>query len=289
METDNSASSSSTNAPGLNRSDREMRVAFVQFAPTYLKPGVNRDRVHQMLTGVSADLIVLPELFTSGYYFRSEQDVASMEEEVPGPTSEALSSWSKDLGAVIVAGFPERAGGQRYNSALIVSPSGVEGTYRKVHLFNEEKRWFAPGDKGFEVYSFMTTGGTAYTLGVMICFDWYFPESARTLALKGADIVAHPSNLVLPHCPNSMPIRARENHIFTITANRYGEETKEGDSLRFIGESSICAPNGDVIHRAPETGDEVFVTTIRPSEARERSINAYNNISEDRKPDAYVM
>ena len=266
-----------------------MRVAFVQSAPTYLKPGLNRDRVHQMLTGVSADLIVLPELFTSGYYFRSEEDVASMEEEVPGPTSEALSSWSKDLGAVIVAGFPERAGGKRYNSALIVSPSGVEGTYRKVHLFNEEKRWFAPGDKGFEVYSLTTAGGTAYTLGVMICFDWYFPESARTLALKGADIVAHPSNLVLPHCPNSMPIRARENHIFTITANRYGEETKEGDSLRFIGESSICAPNGDVIRRAPETGDEVFVTTIRPSEARERSINAYNDIFEDRKPDAYVM
>jgi 5-aminopentanamidase len=270
-------------------SDGEMSVALVQFAPAYLDPDANRERVRRLLTGVSADLVVVPELFTSGYYFRSEDDVDTVSEEVPGPTSEALSAWAREMEAVIVAGFPEREGGKRYNSAVIVSPDGVEGTYRKVHLFNEEKRWFEPGNKGFDVYDFTTVGGTAYTLGVMICFDWYFPESARTLALKGADIIAHPSNLVLPHCPNSMPIRARENHVFTVTANRYGEETKEGDILRFIGESSMCAPNGDVIHRAAETGDEVFVTPIRPSAARERSINAYNDIFADRKPDAYAL
>jgi predicted amidohydrolase len=266
-----------------------MRVALLQFAPAYLEPKHNRDRVRSMLSDITADLVVIPELFTSGYYFRSEKDIDEVAEEVPGPTSEALTDLAKEMEAVIVGGFPERERGERYNSALIVSPGGIEGTYRKVHLFNEEKRWFAPGNKGFDVYDITTAGGTSYKLGVMICFDWYFPESARTLALKGADIIAHPSNLVLPHCPNSMPIRARENHVFTMTANRYGEETKEGDTLRFIGESSMCAPNGDVIHRAAETGDEVFVTTIRPSEARERSINAYNDIFADRKPDAYAL
>jgi len=288
MEDPNAMSPSAAN-PSASISDGEMSVALVQFAPAYLDPDTNRKRVRRLLASVSADLVVVPELFTSGYYFRSEDDVDAVSEQVPGPTSEALSAWAREMGAVIVAGFPEREGVKRYNSAVIVSPDGVEGTYRKVHLFNEEKRWFAPGNKGFGVYDFTTIGGTAYTLGVMICFDWYFPESARTLALKGADIIAHPSNLVLPHCPNSMPIRARENHVFTVTANRYGEETKEEDTLRFIGESSMCAPNGDVIHRAAETGDEVFVTAIRPSAARERSINAYNNIFADRKPDAYAL
>ncbi len=286
-EPDSMSSSAATSS--ASRSDGEMRVALVQFAPTYLEPDANRERVRRMLTGVSADLVVIPELFTSGYYFRSEDDVNAVAEDVPGPTSEALSAWAKEMRAVIVAGFPEREGSERYNSAVIVSPGRVMGTYRKVHLFNEEKRWFAPGNKGFKVYNVTTASGTTYTLGVMICFDWYFPESARTLALKGADIIAHPSNLVLPHCPNSMPIRARENHVFTVTANRYGEETKEGDTLRFIGESSMCAPNGDVIHRAAQTGDEVFVTTIRPSDAQQRSINAYNDIFADRKPDAYAL
>lgn len=289
MEDPDSTSAFVASASTAKVADGEMRVALVQFAPAYLEPEANREHVRRMLTGVSADLIVVPELFTSGYYFRSEEDVDAVAEEVPGPTSETLSAWASEMEAVIVAGFPEREGSERYNSALIVSPTGIEGTYRKVHLFNEEKRWFAPGNNGFGVYDFTTASGTAYTLGVMICFDWYFPESARTLALKGADIIAHPSNLVLPHCPNSMPIRARENHVFTMTANRYGTETKEGDTLRFIGESSICAPNGDVIHRAAETGDEVFVTTIRPSEARERSINAYNDIFADRKPEAYAL
>lgn len=267
----------------------DIQVATVQFAPDYLKPKENRSRVHRLLTGISADLVVIPELFTSGYYFRSEEDIASVAEKVPGPTTDALSAWANEMDAVIVAGFPELGDGVRYNSAAIISPDGLEGVYRKVHLFNEEKRWFAAGNRGFDVYRLSTSSGTPYTLGVMICFDWYFPESARTLALKGADIIAHPSNLVLPHCPNSMPIRARENHVFTMTANRYGEETKGSETLRFIGQSSICAPSGDVIHRSSETGDEVFVTTIRPAEARDRSINAYNDIFDDRMPEAYAV
>ncbi|MFO0767873.1 MAG: nitrilase-related carbon-nitrogen hydrolase [Nitrospiraceae bacterium] len=91
------------------------------------------------------------------------------------------------------------------------------GCYRKTHLFFEETLFFDPGDSGFQVWD---VGGAK--VGVMICFDWFYPESARTLALMGADIIAHPSNLVLPHCPDSMVTRCLENRVFSITANRIG-------------------------------------------------------------------
>ena len=93
----------------------------------------------------------------------------------------------------------------------------------------------------------------------MICFDWFFPESTRTLALGGADVIAHPSNLVLPHCPEAMPIRALENGVFTATANRIGTESNGRESLTFIGRSRICSPRAEVLAEATPTD----ATTIR--------------------------
>ncbi|PEN15392.1 acyltransferase [Longibacter salinarum] len=266
-----------------------MRIACVQCEPEYLEPEANRSKTDALLDDLDADLVVLPELLPSGYFFRSEADVASVVEDERGPTTAWLHDWAQQLDAVLVAGYPEKDGDALYNSAAIVGPSGLIDTYRKVHLFNEEKRWFEPGDNGFPVHTITTSSGTTYRLGVMICFDWYFPEAARTLALQGADVIAHPSNLVLPHCPNSMPIRARENHVFTITANRYGSETSGDETLDFIGQSSVCDPNGDVLYRGKDEGDEVFTTTIRPHEARNRRINKYNDIFADRRPDMYNL
>jgi predicted amidohydrolase len=122
----------------------------------------------------------------------------------------------------------------------------------------------------------------------MVCFDWYFPEAARTLALKGADVIAHPSNLVLPHCPDSMPVRARENHVFTITANRHGRETKDEETLTFIGMSEVCNPSGDILRRAGRSDDEVGVLEFDPRDARDRALNEYNDVLGDRRPDTYV-
>lgn len=266
-----------------------MKIAFAQFAPEYLQPEANRQTASALIEGHDVDLIVLPELFTSGYFFRSASDVDETAETIPGPTTERMIDWATTLDCAIVAGLAEKASsGRFYNSAAVVDPTGLRGSYRKVHLFNEEKRWFEPGDLGFPVFDMTTASGDTYVLGVMICFDWYFPESARTLALRGADVIAHPSNLVLPHCPNSMPIRARENHVFTITANRYGAESKEGETLTFIGESSMCAPDGSVLDRAPAEGDLVSIVEINPHDARQRSINAYNDIFADRRPDQYA-
>jgi len=122
----------------------------------------------------------------------------------------------------------------------------------------------------------------------MVCFDWYFPEAARTLALKGADVIAHPSNLVLPHCPDAMPVRARENHVFTITANRHGREHRGEESLTFIGTSEICGPDGTILSRASESATAVTTVEFDPHSARDRRINRFNDVLADRRPEAYA-
>lgn len=266
-----------------------MKAAYLQFAPTYLDVSANLKAVESQLLGLEADLIVLPEFFTSGYFFRSKEDLEAAAEPIPeGASTEALRTWARSTEATIVAGLAERDGENFYNSAVVVRPSGAVDTYRKVHLFYEETTLFEPGDLGFQVFEETTRNGTDYRLGVMVCFDWYFPEAARSLALKGADVIAHPSNLVLPHCPDSMPVRARENHVYTITANRYGQEQKGEESLTFIGMSEICDPTGTILQRADQSGDEVGIVEFDPHDARDRRINRYNEVLGDRRPDAYV-
>nr|WP_263786307.1 nitrilase-related carbon-nitrogen hydrolase [Salinibacter grassmerensis] len=266
-----------------------MRAAYLQFAPAYLEVDQNLAAVESLLRSVEADLIVLPELFTSGYFFQSKDDLEKVAEPIPnGQSVAALRSWADALGATLVAGLAERDGDNFYNSAVIVRPDGRVDTYRKVHLFYEETTLFEPGDLGFRVFEVDSSAGTSYRLGVMVCFDWYFPEAARTLALRGADVIAHPSNLVLPHCPDSMPVRARENHVFTITANRHGREEKEGESLRFIGMSEVCGPSGTILTRAEESANVVGIVEVDPHEARDRGINAHNDVLGDRRPDTYA-
>jgi len=266
-----------------------VKAAFLQFTPNYLDVAGNLAQVESLLSPVDADLVVLPELFTSGYFFRSTADVRAVAEPIPeGSTTQRLREWSADTGATVVAGIAESDDGVLYNSALAVHPDGEVNTYRKVHLFYEETTHFAPGNLGFPVFSCETRDGTEYRLGMMVCFDWYFPEAARSLALNGADVIAHPSNLVLPYCPDSMPVRARENHVFTITCNRVGHEEKGGETLTFIGLSEVCDPTGEVLVQARRDRDEIGVAEFDPREARDRSINAYNDTIGDRRPDAYA-
>lgn len=266
-----------------------MQVAFLQFRPKHLEVDRNLERVETLLSGQEADLVVLPELFTSGYFFRSESDLRAASEPIPnGPSTQRLLSWARELDTTLVAGIAEQAGEDYFNSAVIARPDGRTHVYRKVHLFFEETTLFSPGDMGFPVFEIETREGEKYTLGVMVCFDWYFPEAARTLALKGADVIAHPSNLVLPHCPDSMPIRARENHVYTVTANRFGTERKGDETLTFIGLSEICSPDGEIVRRAKKSGAEVGKVDTDSEAARKKSINAYNDILKDRRPDAYA-
>jgi predicted amidohydrolase len=261
-----------------------MRAGFFQFNPAFGKKDQNLQKVISAVKDAELDLFVLPEFFATGYQFISQDEVAELSEEIPtGVTTERLSELSSRKGFHIVAGLPERKGDRFFNSAVLTGPDGFIGVYRKTHLFFEEKLWFSPGDTGFNVWE--TKIGR---IGIMICFDWFFPESMRSLALMGADIIAHPSNLVLPYCPQAMPVRCLENRVFAVTANRIGEEKrKKGQSLRFIGQSLIVSPEGKSLISAPENEETLLTAEIDPEIARNKNLNALNNIFDDRRPEMY--
>ncbi|MBD0315792.1 MAG: acyltransferase [Nitrospiraceae bacterium] len=261
-----------------------MRVGYYQYDPQFGAVGKNLDQLTARLEEADADLVVLPELCASGYQFTAPQEVHELAEPVPdGPTTRRLVDIAKRRRMHIVAGLPERDGARCYNSAVVVGPSGFIGCYRKTHLFYEETLWFTPGDSGFHVWNI----GQA-TIGVMICFDWYYPEAARSLAVQGADIICHPSNLVLPNCPDSMPVRCLENRVFAVTCNRIGSEDRGGkETLTYIGNSEIVTPKGVILHRAPRDREELTILDIDPGEARSKELNPYNDLLRDRRTSLY--
>jgi len=263
-----------------------MKVGFIQTNPVFAEIKTNIDKVSEMVSSLDADLVVLPELFSTGYQFVAKDEVMGLSEEVPsGYTTQRLIALSRDRSVYIAAGIAERDGDLCYNSAVLTGPEGFIGLYRKTHLFFEEKIWFTPGDTGFRVWK--TPVGA---IGIMVCFDWFFPESARTLAMMGADIIAHPANLVLPFCPDAMVTRCLENRVFSITANRIGTEERGGKKpLTFIGRSEIVSPRGEILCRASDDRAESCVAEIDPGVARNKDLNPFNNFFSDRRPELYKL
>ncbi len=263
-----------------------MRVGFFQFDPAFGEVKRNLDRVEAAVAHATCDLLVLPELFATGYQFASRQEVLDLAEPIPeGPITQRLLALARDRGTHLVAGLAERVGDQCYNSAVLVGPGGWLGTYRKAHLFYEETLFFAPGDTGFRVWDI----GLA-RVGLLICFDWFYPEAARTLALRGADFLCHPANLVLPHCPDAMVTRCLENRVFSITANRIGSEERGGKRrLTYIGQSEIVTPGGHILYRAPQDREDLTILEVDPREARDKTLNQYNDLLRDRRPGLYGL
>jgi len=264
-----------------------MKVGFIQMDPKLLDLNANLSKAERFIKEAAkkeARLIVLPELFDTGYNFESKDEVEEIAQQIPdGETTLFLMEQAREHELFIVAGTAEKdEKGKLYNSAVIVGPigSGYIGKYRKIHLFYREKLFFEPGNLGFHVFNI----GIA-KVGLMICFDWFFPEAMRTLALKGADIVAHPANLVMPYAPRAMPIRSLENRVFSITANRIGEER----GLRFIGMSQINSPKAEVLLRASEDKEEVGIVEINVEEARNKMLNEFNGIFKDRRRQYYEL
>ncbi|MFZ1947859.1 MAG: nitrilase-related carbon-nitrogen hydrolase [bacterium] len=258
-----------------------MRVGYVQFNPVYGRKQANLDRVAGFLDGTRADLVVLPELFATGYVFGSREELLEAAEDTAGETFARLAELSRACGTAIVAGIAEREGDRCFNSCFVFARGEILGCYRKIHLFDREKELFAPGDRGFTV---VDLGGVR--LGLMICFDWIFPEAARILTLMGAQILCHPANLVLPHCPQAMITRCLENRVYAVTANRVGTEVRDGEEYRFIGTSQVVSPRGQVLVRA---GDDelVQIIDVDPALADDKMVTSANHAIGDRRPDLY--
>jgi len=209
-----------------------MLVGFLQFRPVRKNVNENLEKIEYLLQGIQADLIVLPELSNSGYLYSEPGELAPFGEvnDGSGPFLSTIQSLADQIGGVIVSGFAEKSKEGLYNSAAAVGGGGVIAVYRKIHLFANEKKLFLPGNKGLRIFNHKGT-----PIGMMVCFDWIFPEVSRTLGLNGARIIAHPSNLILPFCQQAMTTRSLENGVFSITTNRYGEEHLGSQSLTFTG------------------------------------------------------
>ena len=260
------------------------KVGVCQFKPELMQIEKNLKKMESLLDSISADLIVLPELAASGYLFNSEEEVKSIAEDPKnGPTATLFQKLTKQHNTSYVIGFAEKTENGIYNSAMLVNPDGSIHIYRKTHLFCEEKKWFNTGDTGFKVFN----AKNDVKVGLMICFDWIFPESARSLALAGAQIIAHSANLVLPWCQQAMLTRSLENGIFSITSNRIGDDKKGDKVLHFTGMSQIVDTKGQIIHRMNKVEESVFITEIEPLKAEDKDITEFNNLFLDRRTELY--
>ena len=270
-----------------------VRVSCIQFEPVFGSVAENVSRASDLIRAAAADgsaLVVLPELANTGYVFDSMEEALALGEPVPdGPTSLAWGSLARELGIHVVAGITERDGDTLYNSALVTGPQGHVGTYRKAHLWDRENLFFARGNLGFPVFD--TALGR---IGVAICYDAWFPETFRQLALAGAEIVCVPTNWVpMPDQPAGEAAMANvlhraaahSNGIFIACADRVGVERGQP----FEGQSLIVGPRGWAI-AGPASRDrpETLSALIDLDEAtRAKDLNSFNSVLRDRRADIY--
>ena len=260
-----------------------MKIGFIQSQPVFGRKKTNLERAIRLICQMEADLLVLPELFNSGYLFSEKDELKTLAERVPeGETTSALRELASKKNMTLVFGIAEEHKHKFFNSSVLVGPQGEVHVYRKLHLFFEEKLFFSPGDRKFQVIDIQ-----GVKVGMMVCFDWIFPEVARTLSLMGADIICHPANLVLPYCQDAMRTRCVENRIFAITANRIGRESRGGRELIFTGRSQIVDPSGEVLAQASRNKEEARVLEIDSRMARDKRITVHNQLFEDRRPKFY--
>jgi len=261
------------------------RVSVLQYEPRLLEPQANLQQLLSMLSELETDLVVLPELALSGYVFASRDEVEEVSESIPdGACFQALRELSENRDFSLVYGFAEKTGDRYYNSSALLNPDGSYHVYRKTHLFNREKLFFTPGDTGFQVFPAKMN----VPVGMMICFDWQFPEAARTLALRGARIICHPSNLVLPWCQQAMITRSLENRVFSITSNRVGTERNGDLEETFTGASQILSTKGEILVRMQTIGSGISTCEIDPDLAAIKTVTERNDAFADRRPEFYI-
>ena len=242
----------------------------------------NIERISRLVNAVGEwDLLILPELTFTGYVFESRGEAKEYGLRYMDKSLRWMEKISGEYGGGVVAGFVEYTHDKVFNSAAIAVDGEIKGVYRKIHLFYREKEWFDPGDKE----PFVVQVGRA-KVGIMICYDWMFPEVARILSLEGADIIAHPANLVYGYAYTAMKARAIENLVYVATVNRVGRDNRAGMDIAFKGGSQIISPKMEVLYKAGE-GEEAGVIDIDLDLARNKQYTKLNHIFNDRRIELY--
>lgn len=238
-------------------------------------------------TAAGSKLIVFPECFTTGYCFDSLDEAMAVAETVDGESVAFAVDQCQRHNCFTVFGMLEASGEQLFNTAVLVGPSGLIGSYRKVHLpFLGVDRFTTPGDRPFEVFE-----ADGVRIGMLICYDGGFPEASRVLALKGADVIVLPTNWP-PGAEYmsafSINSRAMENGIYFAAANRIGQER----GFSFIGRSRTCDPVGATIESADHAKEAVVRVTIDVAVSRQKRIvrvpgkHVIDRLA-DRRPEMY--
>ena len=253
-------------------------------------------------SALGADIICLPELFLTRYFCQSEDaDRFDLAEPIPGPTTERFCGEAKKRGVFIVCPFFEkRASGVYHNSLVLISPAGkISGIYRKMHIPDDpgyfEKFYFTPGDKGFSCFE---TGFAK--IGTLICWDQWYPEAARIVSLKGADMIFYPTAIgwhtdedesskstQLEAWKTVQRAHAISNGIYVAAVNRVGFEEwgENGKGIDFWGNSFVCDPQGVMISEASGEKEEIIVADIDLQKLEETRRNW--PFLRDRRIDAY--
>jgi predicted amidohydrolase len=271
-----------------------LRVACAQLAPRVGDAEGNRrlarDAIRRAIDG-GARLVVLPELVTSGYVFASADEARSLAEAADGP---ALAEWAAEAAhgdAVVVGGFAELADdGTLFNSAAIVDADGIVAAYRKTHLWDREKLVFEPGCDAPRVVE--TRVGK---IGLAVCYDLYFPEVARGLALAGAEIVVVPANLPkeADPPPGERPIeitiamaQAALNRVYIAQCDRAGEER----GVEWVGASAIADPDGWLAAGPVEGyGPGLVFAECDLARTHDKAWSERNDCLADRRPELYSL
>lgn len=260
---------------------KKTKLAIIQFAPVLGNLTETLGILDSMFESArEADWVVLPELANSGYNFENREEAMSLAETVEESVFlKYLQIKCREYDLKVATGFCEREGERLFNSALILDADGVIGRYRKLHLFMREKEIFEPGNLGLPLFDV-----DGYRVGMLVCFDWMFPEVWRKMALLGADVILHPSNLVLPYAQGVVPSYALVNRMFIATANRVGSEGE----LHFTGKSVVADPKGEVLVKGDEIA-QVLMVAIDPAMARDKMITPMNHAFDDRRTDVYNL
>lgn len=261
-----------------------LRIAAVQFAPSYCNTVANVHSVVSAIEHTTASIIVFPELATSGYLFTEATALRDVAMPLTHACMEDIQHAAESAHTSVVIGFPELDGEKVYNSAVLYRPNCRPIVYRKTHLFYKENLVFSRGTTGFLVAALPDVD---CNVGMMICYDWRFPEAARALALGGADVIVCPSNLVTHIWRTVMPTRAIENKVYLAVANRTGSEQVNGEAVSFNGDSVLYDFAGNILASADATSETIIAADISPEATRNKSFNDYNNIFADRRPDMY--
>lgn len=267
----------------------QVRIGVAQFAPALGQLEANLALCVRALEDAGAagcELVVLPECATSGFMFESKEHAWTCADEIPGRATQAFAAVAAEHHLHCVVGMLERNGDRLHNAAVLIGPEGLVGTYRKTHLpRGGVDRFVTPGD---ELKVFDTPLGR---IGIQICYDLRFPEVTRVLAIKGAQIVAHPTNwpvLALPTAAFVTRARAYDNRVVLATANRYGVDGWG----EFCGHSQIVSLDGERLAQAGGDEDALLFADVELPRASDRVIvtrpDEYElRLFEDRRPDLY--